>query len=258
MRRVDALIGISNFVTQSLVDYGYSSEKTHTVLNAIDLSRWDPSLDPQVVRCEFGIGPTSPVIACAARLFREKGQYDLIQALPSVREQFPDVRLLIIGTDDMNTRPTFSDELKDLARRLGVSDSVIFTGQRSDMPSLLAACDVFALPSHEEPFGLVYIEAMAMKKPVIAIDNGGAPEIVEHGKSGLLCKPHDLDSLSANLRTLLGNSELREQMGAYGRQLADLRFNATRMARDVEDLYTSLVRSWGRNTIVLQSHGSAL
>ena len=76
--------------------------------------------------------------------------------------------------------------LREQARELGIEKNVIFTGPRSDIAELLAACDVFALPSFEEPFGLVFAEAMAMKRPVVALANGGTPEVVEHGKCGLL------------------------------------------------------------------------
>ena len=89
--------------------------------------------------------------------------------------------------------------------------------QRSDIAELLAACDVFALPSFEEPFGLVFAEAMAMKRPVVALANGGTPEVVEHGKCGLLSPPGDIDALAANLIRLLDNPELRTQFGEHGR-----------------------------------------
>jgi glycosyltransferase involved in cell wall biosynthesis len=135
---------------------------------------------------------------------------------------------------------------------------VIFTGQRADMPALMAASAVFALASDEEPFGLVFAEAMAMKKPVVALNNGGAPEVVDHGKSGLLSAPGDQDALEANLLTLLRDPALRARMGEYGRQQAEARFTARRMAADVGHIYESLVASWDHGRVALESHGSAL
>ena len=102
----------------------------------------------------------------------------------------------------------YSDELRALAAELGIADNVIFLGLRSDVPRLMAAVDLFAMPSFEEPFGLVYAEAMAMKKPVIAIDSGGTPEVVEHGKSGLLSPEGDDAALAANIKRLI-TAELR-------------------------------------------------
>jgi glycosyltransferase involved in cell wall biosynthesis len=257
MGEVDALIGVSEFVVRSLVDNGYPIGKTHAVLNAIDLPLWDYRLDPRRLRQELGIPAGASVIACAARLFRGKGQDDVIRALPAIRREFPQVRLLIIGSDDRQAmRTSFTEELKTLARDLGVSDSVIFTGQRSDMPALMAVSDVFALPSWEEPFGLVFVEAMAMKKPVVALDNGGAPEVVEHGKSGLLCAPGDDEALAVNLRGLLRDPALRAQMGEYGRRQAEERFSAARMAAEVGDVYEALMPSWRHDRIALEDRGS--
>jgi glycosyltransferase involved in cell wall biosynthesis len=130
--------------------------------------------------------------------------------------------------------------LKQLAAGLGVSDNVIFTGRRSDMPSMMAACDVFALPSNGEPFGLVFLEAMAMKKPIVAFDNGGTPEVVEHDRSGLLSRPDDPPALAANLRLLLRDAALRARMGEYGRERVERHFTASRMADDTARAYTAL------------------
>jgi glycosyltransferase involved in cell wall biosynthesis len=242
-RRADALIGVSRFVARSLIDNGYSPEKTYAVLNAIEIEKWDPGLDPMAVRLSFGIASDTPVIACAARLFRGKGQDELIRTLAIIREEIPTVRLMIIGADDRQAmRTSFTAELKQLASDLRVSEHVIFTGQRHDMPALLAACDVFALASMEEPFGLVYLEAMAMKKPVVALASGGTLEIVEHEKSGLLSEPGDSAALAANLVTLLRNPDLRARMGEYGRIRVETAFTPRRLAKDTESVYYSLLR----------------
>jgi glycosyltransferase involved in cell wall biosynthesis len=254
MGQVDALVGVSEFVAQSLVDNGYSRQKTHAVLNAIDLPAWDHRLDPAPVRHALGIPAGAPVIACAARLFRGKGQDDVIRALPAIRSEFPGVKLLIIGRDDLQAmRTSFTAELKALAADLGVTDNVMFTGQRSDMPALMAASDVFALPSLEEPFGLVFVEAMAMKKPVVALSNGGTLEIVEHGKSGLLSAFGDRDALAQNLLTLLRDPALRARMGEYGRQQVEARFTANRMAIDTGNVYASLAPSVSRDGVGVES-----
>ncbi len=253
MGQVDALMAISQFVARSLVENGYASEKTHVVLNAIDVSSWDYRLDPTPVRQSLGIPSGAPVIACAARLFRGKGQDELIRALPAVRAEFPDVRALIIGRDDRQVmRTSFTEELKALAAQVGVADNVMFTGQRSDMPALMAASDVFALPSDEEPFGLVFLEAMAMKKPVVALDNGGTPEVVEHGRSGLLSPKGDLSALSANLLALLRDPALRSRLGEYGRRQVEARFTADRMAEDAARVYESLISEGATEPRILE------
>lgn len=244
MARADALVAISEFVAQSLVDHGYGAAKTHVVLNAIDPWAWDYRLDGGPVRRELGIPAGAPLIACAARLFKGKGQDEMIRAMSVIRHEMPLARLLIIGQDDRHAmRTSFMAELKTLVRDLGLSEHVIFTGQRSDIPALLAASDVFALPSLQEPFGLVFLESMAMKKPVVALDSGGAPEVVEHGKSGLLSQFGDQPALVANLLALLRDPALRARMGEHGRQQVEARFTPDRMALDTERVYATLAGS---------------
>jgi glycosyltransferase involved in cell wall biosynthesis len=244
MDRADALVGVSKFVARSLVENGYSPQKTHAVLNAIDAAAWDFRLEPGPVRRALGIPDGAPVVACAGRLFRGKGQDHMIRAIPLIRREFPDVRLLVVGADDRQAMQTsFTAELKELARDLGVLDQVVFTGYRADMPAVLAACDVFALPSLEEPFGLVFLEALAMKKPVVALNNGGTPEVVEHSASGLLSAPGDQTALAANVMALLRDPALRASMGEYGRRQVEARFTTERMARDTEQVYAALAGS---------------
>lgn len=252
MGQVDALIGVSEFVVRSLVEYGYDRNKAFAVLNAIDLPRWDPAIDGSAVRTELGLGPETPVIVSAARLFLGKGQDELIRVLPAIRREFPDVRLLIVGRDDRQAmRESFTDELKALARELAVEANVIFTGQRPDMPAVMAAATLFALPSDEEPFGLVFAEAMAMKKPVVALDNGGTPEVVDHGRSGLLSAKGDQEALAANILTLLRDPELAARMGEYGRTQVEARFTAARMADEVGKVYAAVApASKARSTVL--------
>jgi glycosyltransferase involved in cell wall biosynthesis len=248
MGQVDALAGVSEFVVQSLVDNGYTRQKTHVVLNAIELAAWDYRLDGGPVRRALGIADGAPVVACAARLFRGKGQDDVVRAVAAIRDEFTDVRLLIIGRDDLQAmRTSFTEELRTLARELGVSEHVIFTGHRTDMAALMAACDVFALPSMEEPFGLVFLEAMAMKKPVIAFNSGGAPEVVEHGRSGLLSPVGDRQALASNLRLVLRDTHLRAKLGEHGRREVEARFTPQRMAADTARMYASLTGAMSGN-----------
>ena len=259
MGHVDALIGVSDFVAQSLVEYGYDREKTFAVLNAIDLPRWDPAIDGSAVRAELGLAPEAPVIVCAARLFLGKGQDQVIRVLPAIRREFPGVRVLMVGRDDRQAmRESFTEELKVLARELGVEENVIFTGQRADMPAVMAAATLFALPSDEEPFGLVFAEAMAMKKPVVALDNGGTPEVVDHGRSGLLSPSGDEAALAANILTLLRDPGLAARMGEYGRAQVEARFTAARMAADVGKVYRAVASSADAGSTVFADEAAPL
>jgi glycosyltransferase involved in cell wall biosynthesis len=239
----NVVFAISRFVADTVVATGTPRDRVVTVLNGIDVARWDPETDGSAARDEFGIPRGAPLLASVSRLFGQKGQRELLRALAKVRDAVPDVRLLIVGADAVEVHGgSFTAELRALAAELGLSDRVVFTGERSDVARLMAACDVFTLPSFEEPFGLVYLEAMAMRRPVVGVDNGGTPEVVEHGRAGLLAPQGDIDSLAAHIVALLRDPELRARMGAYGRDRVVDYFNAPRMARDAGAAYEALVR----------------
>ncbi len=239
LKRADALIAISRFVAGSLASSGHSGSSIYVVLNAIDADGWQPGVGREDARRELGLGETARVVVTVCRLFPEKGPADLIRAVALVRQDEPEVRLVIVG-EDMTPDGSYVRELSELASELGLDEHVIFTGRRSDVPRLMAAADLFAMPSFEEPFGLVFLEAMAMKLPVVALDNGGTPEVVEDGRSGLLADPGNIGGLAAHIHRLLRDPHLRQTMGEYGRQQVEDRFTVERMGRDVARAYRSI------------------
>lgn len=242
VRHAAAAFSISRYVTDTLRAMGKPDSAIFTVLNGIDTAKWDPSLDGSAVRREFGIPNDASVLVSVSRLFSWKGQRELLQAFALVQKEFPNSRLLIVGADAREVEGTsFSAELEALTRRLGLENQVIFTGPRTDVARILAACDLFTMPSFEEPFGLVFLEAMAMQKPVLALNNGGTPEVVEHGVTGLLATPYDIPAYAENILTLLRDPELRERMGRAGRARVLDRFDARRMARDAGAAYERIV-----------------
>jgi glycosyltransferase involved in cell wall biosynthesis len=244
MRHADKLVGVSRFVMDSAIAAGYPEEKVTCVLNAIEPFRFDPATDGSGIRREFGIGSDVPVLSTISRLFPWKGQTELLRALAKVKVKHPNFKLLIVGEDEVRATPgarSYSADLEALAAELGLSDHVVFTGFRSDVAELLAASDIYAMPSFEEPFGVVFLEAMAMQKPVIALDNGGTVEVVEHGKSGLLSPPYDIDRLAENILALLEDPARRREMGAHGRRRVEEYFHPARMADDFERVYRSML-----------------
>lgn len=242
VRSADAVFGISRYVSATVVRTGTRPERVHTILNGIDPTRWDPNIDGRPVRREFGIPDDAPLLASVSRLFSNKGHRELLRAMSRVRERVPEVRLLVVGADAVDVHGgSFTAELKVLARELGLVDRVVFTGERKDVPQIMAACDVYAMPSWEEPFGLVFLEAMAMKRPVAALNDGGTPEVVEHGRSGLLSAHEDIETFATNVVTLLQDRALRATMGEYGRARVLEYFNAQRMARDAGAAYDAIL-----------------
>jgi glycosyltransferase involved in cell wall biosynthesis len=243
VHNADGIMAISRFVADTIVETGTPRERVHTVLNGIDPSRWDPTTPPGDFRRELSIPLDAPLLASVSRLFGEKGQRELLRAFALVRREVPDVWLAVVGADAVNVHGgSFTAELKQLAQELGVSDRVLFPGERSDVPRVMAAADVFTMPSYNEPFGLVFLEAMAMRRPVVAVNNGGTPEVVEEGRSGFLVPYKDVEALAERIVTLLRQKDLRERMGEYGRARVLDYFNARRMADDAGLAYEAILR----------------
>lgn len=247
MRRADALIGVSQFVAGTAVDAGgCTPERVHAVVNGLDLERWDAGIDDGGVRQQYGIPEGVPLLGIFSRLFVWKGHLELLRALAPLKQRGLDFRLLIAGEDDSRgapNRPPFSSEIRQLAADLHLEDRVIFTGWRRDMNRLMAAIDLYVMPTFEEPCAVVFLEAMASSRPIVALRSGGAPEVIEHGRSGLLSEPGDIAGLSANIERLLGDADLRRRMGEYGRAVIEQRCNAQSMARAVEQIYRALLPS---------------
>jgi glycosyltransferase involved in cell wall biosynthesis len=239
LSHADGLIAISDFVGKSLREAGIPAQRVHVVHNAIDPFDWKPGEGRSAARCELGIPDTAPVVITVCRLFPEKGPAELIRALGIVRRDVPDARLLVVGSDVTGGR--FSTELADLVRDLELADAVQFLGRRDDVPRLMAAADVYAMPSFEEPFGLVFLEAMAMHLPVVALANGGTLEVVRHGETGLLSQPGDLGSLAGNLRRLLLDPEMCAAIGRRGRTEVERRFTTHRQACEVARVFAAVL-----------------
>ena len=246
LEHADAILGVSPFVAQSVVDAGFPPEKVYSVVNAIDLvgSRWDPTIDGRPARRSLGLADDTPLIGITSRLFPWKGHHHLIDALAIVKQRVPDVKLAIVGDDDPRATPgrgSYSAELKAQVRRLNLDESVIFTGFRKDVPELMAAFDIFAMPTWEEPCAVAFLEAMAMAKPVVAWASGGTPEMVVDGETGLLVEPHSPHQLADALTRLLADPNLRRQFGRAGRRRVEEVLNPQQMCAEIVRTYQTIL-----------------
>jgi glycosyltransferase involved in cell wall biosynthesis len=238
--RADVVVPVSEFVATSLVEGGVDAARVRPVLNAIDPDRWTPGVGRRSLRDELGIAVEASVVLTVCRLFPGKGVAELIRAFAGVRDRVPGAQLLVAGDDPVPGGPYLS-ELRELVTELDLTEQVHLLGRRSDVPHLMAAADVFALPSTAEPFGLVYLEAMAMELPTVALDHGGAAEIIRHGETGLLSPSGDIEGLEDHLVTLLGDPDRRAAMGERGRAAVEASFTLERQAREVAQLYAAVL-----------------
>jgi L-malate glycosyltransferase len=230
-RRVDRYLAVSREIADELVErLGWPAAKVEVVYNAVDLSRFEVTAPPGL-REQLGGSEARPLVLTAARLDPQKGHRVLLEAAA----RLPEAIFLLAGEGPERER------LEGLAAELGVAERVRFLGRRDDVPQLLAACDVFALPSLYEGSSLAVLEAMAAGKAVVSSAIGGTEELVEDGISGLLVPPGDADALAKALRRLLGDAGLREELAARARERVAGEFTREGMGARVEAVYRELL-----------------
>ena len=175
------------------------------------------------------------ILLHVGRFSPSKNHKLLIEAFSYALNQNPNLRLWLVGDGEL--RPS----IEEMVQKLGLGDRIRFLGTRSDIPKLMACCDIFVLSSKWEGFGLVIAEAMAAGKPVVATSVGGVPELVENGLTGLLVPPDDANALAEALLLLAKDPELRQVMGQNGQKKAIDCFDISRTAREYEALYCKLL-----------------
>ncbi|MBI5440040.1 MAG: glycosyltransferase family 4 protein [Deltaproteobacteria bacterium] len=219
------------------------SPKLRAIPGGVDPDRFHPGLSGRGVRAEFRLPEAAPVVGMIGRITPWKGQAEFLEAARRIRDAVPEARFLVVGAPDVAANDRYEGALRSLVAELGIQDAVVFTGQRDDVPQIIAALDVLVLPSVEpEPFGLVLVEAMAEEKPVVATAIGGPLEIVSPGDTGFLVPPKDPGAMAAAVLGLLADSPLRTEMGRRGRARALERFTWERAARDLEACWSEALR----------------
>lgn len=212
LRRADVVLAPSNETARQLVaQQGVNPQKIRKLPWALDPQFTAQFAAPETNRLPAAFPPGRVVLAVGRWMAAEryKGLDTLIAALPRLLVMVPDLYLAAVGEGDDRER------LERLATEMGVAARVRFLGgvTREELMACYRGCEVFALPSRGEGFGLVFLEAMAHGKPVVGGAHGGTPEIVEDGVTGLLVPHGDVERLVRALETLLTNEPLRRQMG---------------------------------------------
>jgi len=194
-----------------------------------------PREERDALRASFGFRPEHCVFVCVARFAPQKAHDVLLRALAQVGDD--SVRLLLVGDDP------FGDgrrKAEAVARELALGDRAVFAGIRRDVPQLLAASEVFVMPSLWEGLGLVFLEAMATGLPVVSTRVSAVPEVVVEGETGLLVPPSDADALAAAMRSLARDADLRARLGRAGRACVRARFGLDRMVDETLAVYAEV------------------
>ncbi|MHC5066338.1 MAG: glycosyltransferase family 4 protein [Planctomycetota bacterium] len=237
-RLVKRAAAISPAVLEHLIDAGVPRERTRLIWSAVDPSVLTPSKTREQLRKEWEVSDGQILALAAGNLVPRKGFENLLNALaqPGGSE---DLRVWIAGHGE-GRKP-----LETLIDSLGLQERVKLLGQRSDIPDLLAACDLFVMPSLAEGLGIAALEAMAASRPVIASRVGGLGELVVDEKTGLLVPPGDIPALASALTSLARNPELRERMGSAGPERVAEGFLADQMVESYIDLYREVLAEVG-------------
>lgn len=210
-----------------------------------DLDRFDPQIagDGISIRQQLGIASDTFVVGLVSKFVSNKGQLALVEAAHAIRTRNPgmNVRCLMVGGEVAGHEDYFA-EVHDRIDQCGLKDAFILTGIRSDVPRMMAACDVVVhLPQHEDPFPGVVLEAMAMEKPIVAFASGGIPEQFEKGKSGILLQKNDIEALVKTLLALAEDKALRLQIGKEARRFLASRFSSEKFFSELGRIYSDLV-----------------
>ncbi|MBD3178521.1 MAG: glycosyltransferase [Candidatus Latescibacteria bacterium] len=211
--------------------------------NGVDTGRFVPDISlGSGLRKEIGIAPGSTVITFIGRTVREKGIVDLIHSYSSIMARFSESVLVVVGdSKTAGDRPDGVIEmLKHFVESENLGKRIIFLGFRKDIHRIMAATDIFVLPSYREGFPRTICEAMSCGVPVIATDIRGCREAVDHSETGLLFNPGSRSELSKALEDLLTHRGIRIRMGENGRKKAERELSEKRVLETQLEIYNNL------------------
>lgn len=232
-RCADRVIAVSNQLKNEIKWlYEMPEGKAHVIYNGVNAQVFDYDLDPGNVKRRYAVGPLDPMVLFAGRLTVQKGPDILVRSIPSVMRHFPNAKFVFAGDGHMR------GELCTLAHQLGVGQAIRVLGHLGgrELLDVFKAADVVAVPSRNEPFGIVILEAWSAGRPVVSTKRGGPAEFVWHGVNGLHVDD-TADSVAWGLGTLLSDYQRGCWMGRNGRAAVDAVFSWDCIAEQTESTY---------------------
>lgn len=239
-RLYDHVITISEGIRHVLLDEGLAPQKVTCVRSAVDAAPYLHPVDRAAFLSEFGLPPQALVVGVVAQLIARKGHRYLIDAVASLRADYPDLHVLFFGRGPLQT------ELENAIAQAGLVDIIRFAGFRNDLPQWLGGLDILAHPADMEGLGVSLLQASAAGVPIITSRAGGLPEAVADHVSGLLIPPGDVKALTQALRRLLDDAGLRLQMGEAGRTRILAEFSIDAMVEGNLAIYRKVLAARGR------------
>jgi glycosyltransferase involved in cell wall biosynthesis len=235
---------------------GIADERLHVVYYGPDEKRFSrENVNTNAVYQEFGCTVATPLIGMVAYFYfhpanmavnwippilqneANKRQEDLIRAMPFILKEFPDARLLLVGSGWESAGQSYMDRMKQLAASLGLQDRVIFTGYRQDVNSILATLHVAVQASLVENLGGT-IESLLMECPTVATRTGGMIDTIQDGVTGVLIEPLDIAAMTSGILRLLRDRPWALSLARTGRALMLERFTLGQTIQQLDSLYT--------------------
>lgn len=236
-RLVDGFVAVSDDVKKAMLEIiGPIGDKVVVICNGVDTQKYQQMVDKPFVRNQLGLAADSRLITLVATLKEQKGHRYLIEALASIVPQHPDVHVLFIGDGPLR------GELQLQVKRLDLNDHIHFLGNRQDVPELLAASDLFILPSLWEGLSMALLEAMATGLPIVASEVSGTTQAMVPGETGLLVPPGDASKLAGAIAELLSDRGRAQTMGAAAKRSVEAKFGARKQADEHLALYQQLLQ----------------
>src|SRR5512135_350301 len=227
------VIAVSHFLADELRRiYHVPNEKIHIVYNGVNYHAFDGFINPAEVKGRYGIAPLAPTIFSPGRMTLQKGMDMLVEAVPLVLASYPEAKFIISGSGPEK------DAVVRRAYEVGAAHAVVFldTLPRWQYLDLMRAVDIVAVPSRNEPFGIVVLEAWAAGKPVVATLAGGPREFIWHNVNGFLVNT-DSGGLAHGIGSLLADHNHCRALGANGRKAVEDKFNWDTIAGYTEGVY---------------------
>ena len=232
-----AIVCVSDGISSVMKEAGFPSDKITVIHSAVDASAYDSALSKWEARRILGVLPASPLLCVIGQLITRKGHHVLLDALPSLRNKFKDIRVLIVGSGAVRSR------LEAQVHKLNLDGCVQFMGFRSDISTILRASDLLVHPALREGFANVGLQAMASGIPVVTTSVGGMPEMVQHEITGLVVPPGDSKTLAQAIEELLSNPGRRSMMGRLGQDIVRESFSVEKMVDSNLALYQKVLAS---------------
>lgn len=232
----DRVITVSNQLKEEVKWlYELPEHKAKMIYNGVNAHTFDYHVDAGAIKQRYGVGPLDPMVLFAGRMVVQKGPDILVRTMPSILKYYPHAKFVFAGDGHMK------NDVNHLAHQLGVHHALRLLGDRRgrELQDLFKACDVVAVPSRNEPFGIVILEGWSAHKPVVSTKRGGPAEFVWHGINGMQVEDTP-DSVAWGLGTLLADHERCRWMGRNGRAAVDAAFSWDNIAAQTEELYASV------------------